>query len=71
MEGEHIKGSPFPVTVIRKLDTPIEIISGLKGPWGVAVNQKGEVVVGESGGHCVSIFSSTGEKLQIIGSQRG
>ena len=69
VEGMHIKGSPFPVTVIKKFDTPIKIISGLKGPWGVAVNQRGEVIVGESGGHCVSIFSSTGEKLQIIGSQ--
>ena len=41
IEGEHIKGSPFPVTVIKKLSTPIKIISGLKGPWGVAVNQRG------------------------------
>ena len=68
VEGEHIKGSPFPVTVIKKLGTPIKTISGVKCPWGVAVNQRGEVIVAESGGHCVTIFSPTGEKLQSFGS---
>ena len=71
VEGEHIKGSPFPVTVklpVQKLGTPIKTISGVKGPWGVAVNQRGEVIVAESSGHCVSIFSPTGEKLRSFGS---
>ena len=72
VEGEHIKGSPFPVTVklpVQKLGTPIKIISGLKEPWGVAVNQREEIIVAECGGHCVSIFSPTGEKLRSFGSQ--
>jgi tripartite motif-containing protein 2/3/tripartite motif-containing protein 71 len=70
VEGEHIKGSPFPVTVIKKLGTPIKIISGLTYPWGVAVNQRGEVLVAEGGGaHRISIFSPTGEKLQSFGSK--
>ena len=71
VEGEHIKGSPFPVTVklpVQKLGTPIKTISGVKGPWGVAVNQRGEVIVAETSGHCVSIFSPTGEKLRSFGS---
>ena len=67
VEGEHIKGSPFPVTVIKKLGTPIKTISGVK-PWGVAVNQMGEVIVAEMIGHCVTIFSPTGEKLRSFGS---
>ena len=62
VEGEHIKGSPFTVNVIK-------IISGLKRPLGVAANKKGEILVAESGGHCISIFSPTGEKLQSFGSQ--
>ena len=41
VEGNHIKGSPFPITVIKKLGTPIKTISGVKRPWGVAVNQRG------------------------------
>ena len=72
VEGEHIKGSPFPVTVklpVQKLGTPIKIISGVKQPWGVAVNQRGEIIVAEYSGHCISIFSPTGGKLRSFGSQ--
>jgi tripartite motif-containing protein 2/3/tripartite motif-containing protein 71 len=72
VEGEHIKGSPFPVTVklpVQKLGTPIKNISGLKGPWGVAVNQRGEIIVAECSGYCVSIFSPAGEKLRSFGSK--
>ena len=70
VEGDHIKGSPFPVTVklpVKKLGTPIKTISGVKGPRGVAVNQKDEVIVSEGDGHCVSIFSPAGEKLRSFG----
>jgi tripartite motif-containing protein 2/3/tripartite motif-containing protein 71 len=67
VEGEHIKRSPFNVTVVKKL--PIKTISGVKKPWGVAVNQRGEILVAEGGGHCISIFSPTGEKLRSFGSQ--
>ena len=72
VEGEHIKGSPFPVTVklpVQKLGTPIMTISGVNDPWGVAVNQRGEVIVAETSGHCVSIFSPAGEILRSFGSQ--
>ena len=72
VEGDHIKGSPFPVTVklpVVKLGTPIKTISKVKGSWCVAVNQKGEVIVSEGRGHCVSIFSPAGEKLRSFGSK--
>ena len=71
VEGKHIKGSPFPVTVklpVHKLGTPIHTIDGLNNPWGVAINQKGEVVVAEYGGNCISTFSSRGEKIHSFGS---
>ena len=71
VEGEHIKGSPFPVTVklpVQKLGTPIKTISGLDQPWGVAVNKRGNIIVAECGGHCVSIFSPAGEKIKSFGS---
>ena len=71
VEREHIKGSPFPVTVklpVQKLGTPIKTITGLKGPTGVVLNQKGEIIVAEMSGHCISIFDPiTGEKIQSIG----
>ena len=71
VEGEHIKGSPFPVTVripVQKLGTPIKTISGLNTPWGVAVNQRGEIVVAESDENGVSFFSQAGKKLRSFGS---
>ena len=71
VEGEHIKGSPFTVTVklsVHKLGTPVRVISGLSSPWGVAVNQRGEIIVAESSGHRISIFSPTGERLRSFGS---
>ena len=75
VEGEHIKGSPFPVAVklpVQKLGTPIKTIGGVKQSWGVAVNQRREVIlVGENntGEHYVTIFSPTGEKLRSFGSK--
>ena len=68
VEGEHIKDSPFAVTVLKKFETPIKTITGVKTPWGHAVNQRGEIVVDESDENSVAIFSSTGEKLQSFGS---
>ena len=71
LEGEHIKGSPFAVAVkrpVKELDGPVNSINGVKVPWGVAINQRGEVVVTESSGSCVSVFTPAGEKIQSFGS---
>ena len=71
VEGEHIKGSPFSVTVklpVQELGTPVRSINRVNRPWGVAINQNSQVVVAEFGRNCVSIFSSTGEKIQSFGS---
>ena len=70
VEGQHIRGSPFSVAVkssVKKLGTPIFTIGGLEGPGGVAINQRGEVVVTENKGHCVSVFSPSGKKLRSFG----
>ena len=43
VEGDHIKGSPFSVTVklpVKKLGTPVKTIGGVNKPWGVAFNQR-------------------------------
>ena len=71
VKEEHIKGSPFSVAVrlpVKEFGSPVMTINGVNQPWGVAVNQRGEVVVAEYGRHCVSIFSSTGEKIRSFGS---
>ena len=66
VEGQHIRGSPFSIAVkipVDKLGAPILTIDRLKSPWGVAINQRGEVVVTEGDRHCVSVFSPNGEKI--------
>ena len=72
VEGVPIRGSPFAVVArlpIPKLGIPIKTIGGVNSPWGVAVNQRGEIVVAENSGHCISIFSSSGEKIRTFGSK--
>ena len=67
VEGQHIRRSPFSVAVklpVEKLGTPILTISGVRSPWGVAINQRGEVVVS---GNCIHVFSPSGEKLRSFG----
>ena len=67
--GQHVRGSPSSVAVkspIEKLGTPI-LIDGTEGPRGVAVNQRGKVVVTEGDISCVSVFSPNGKKLQSFG----
>ena len=51
--GEHIRGSPHRVAVNKspdeKLGTPIRTINLFNNPWGIALNQSGEVVVTSPG----------------------
>ena len=72
VKGQHIRGSPFSVAVklpVEKLGNPILTMDKLKRPWGVVVNQRGEVVVTEHDGHCVSVFSQCGKKLRSFGTE--
>ena len=66
VEDKHISGSPFPVSVLTT--TPTKIITGLKYPRGLALNNHGQLVVVEGGGHCSSIFSGNGENRRSFGS---
>ena len=70
INSQHIKGSPFPVSVklpVEQLSIPIQIIHGVNCPSDVTVNQKGEVIVSEFNSNCVTVFSPTGEKLKSFG----
>ena len=62
IEEHPILNSPFTVTVLPSFTAPANIIGGLKGPWGIAVREGGEVVVAEHSGNCVSIISGNGKK---------
>ena len=71
--GEHIIGSPHHVAVKKspdkKLGTPIRTIDLLNKPYGIALNQSGEVVVTSSAYNCVSVFSQSGDKLRSFGTE--
>ena len=72
VERVPIRGSPFAVVArlpIQRLGAPVKTIGGLNGPWGLAVNQRGEIIVAEFIGHCISIFSPSGEKIRTFGSK--
>ena len=70
IEGQHIEGSPFNVSVrspVEKLGAPILTIReeiAFRGPNAVAINQKGEMVVT---GDSVSVFDLNGKKIQSFG----
>ena len=71
--GEHIRGSPHRVAVNKspdeKLGTPIRTIDLLHRPFGIALNQSGEVVVTSPRGNCVSVFSHCEDKLRSFGTE--
>ena len=67
VESQHIGGSPFTVSAVEKLGIPILTWCGMRQPWGVAVNDRGEVIVTECGRDCICQFSSNGKKLRTIG----
>ena len=67
VEGVPIRGSPFAIVAVRKFGTPVKTIGGVTGPRGVAVNQRGDIIVAECSKHCVSIFSSSGKKIRTFG----
>ena len=72
MGGQHVRGSPLSVAVkslVEKLGTPILILGGVRGPRAVAITQKGEVVVTEWDGCCVSVFSPSGGKIRSFGTR--
>ena len=66
-DGQHIRGSPFSITVklpVEKLGNPIQTWSDLGKVLDAAINRKGEVIVTRHGDPCVSVFSSCGRNLR-------
>lgn len=73
-----IKGSPFDIGVspfdigvqssfVLDLSNQISSIAFVERPWGIAVNSKQNILVTESDGHCVSVFSPSGRHLRSFG----
>ena len=69
-EGHGISRTPFSIEVrstVASLGAPILTICGVEGPWGIAMNLAGEVVVTELGRHCISVYSPNGRRLWSFG----
>ena len=69
VRDQHIRGSPFAVVALGKLEAPTRTITGLNEPWGVAVDKRGQIIIAEGSGHCISIYSS-GKRIRSFG-QKG
>ena len=71
VNGNEINGSPITMTVYpdpTQLGSPVLVVTGLKLPYGIAINSRGEMVVTEWGGHRVSVFDVRGQRVQTFGS---
>ena len=70
--GNSIKGSPYTVVArpsLQSLGKPVRTIGNLQSPWGIAINSKGEIIVAEINGHCLSVFTPEGHKIRSFGSR--
>ncbi len=70
--GVDIPDSPFtlPILVIpQMIKEPVNIITGLNEPWGIAVCDNGDIVVAENSAHCITILDNEGKKVRSIGTK--
>ena len=71
VNDREINGSPFTITVYldpTQLVRPVRIVTDLNGPYGIAYNSRGEMIVSECYGHKVSIIDNRGKKIRTFGS---
>ena len=73
VKDKEIDGSPFRVVVKippTQLGQPVHQIEGIGSPWGIAINNKRQLVVAESGlwdgGKKITIMERDGKKVQTI-----
>ena len=73
VNGHHVSGSPFAVQVETSRQFRPVLSFGQQGagmlskPWGVAVNERNEIAVTDSGHSRISIFTSDGTYLRSFG----
>ena len=70
VDGKYIPGSLFRVFVKihpTQLGSPVRTITGINQPWGIAINDKQQLVVAECGGKTITIRERDGKRLQNIG----
>ena len=66
--GVNIPGSPITLSPEMR-GKPVNIISGLKTPWGVVVTKNEEIIVAEKNSHCITILNKEGKKVKSFGTK--
>ena len=72
VHDKEINGSPFTVTVYpdpKQLGHPVRTVTGLVTPYGIAFNNREEMIVSEYLGHRLSILDTRGQKIRTFGSR--
>ena len=72
VNDREINGSPFTITMFpdpTQLGRPVRIVTDLNGPYGIAYNSRGEMIVSELGGNRVSIIDNRGMNIRTFGSR--
>ena len=70
--GVDISDSPFTLPVIPTPEMrgkPVNIITGLNGPFDTVKCDNGDTVVAECGAHCITIFNKEGKKVRSFGTE--
>ena len=70
VDGNPVRGSPFPIALTplaQSLNKPVRVVPGLDRSRGTAINSKGQMIVVESDGTCVSVLTPEGEKIRTFG----
>ena len=73
VNGAQIAGSPFQVfTNIHptQLGKPVRVVEGVANPWGIALNNKQQLVVVEKDGKKVTVFDREDKKVQTVTSEK-
>ena len=71
VNDKEINGSPFTVTVYpdpKQLGHPVRTVTGLNTPYGIAFNNREEMIVSECDPHRLSILDTRGQKIRTFGS---
>ena len=74
VNGQHVRGSPFKTEFKLRLFKPVLSFGNqgsapgmFKWPWGIAVNDKDEIAVTDSGNHRIRLFCTDGTHLRSLG----
>ena len=72
VNDKEINGSPFTVTVYpdpKRLGHPVRTVTDLDWPYGIAFNNREEMIVSECDAHRLSILDTRGQKIRTFGSR--